>query len=217
MNPDVRALERNSLTGVFYVACLWITRLVYVNTLWILFTLLGICVLGFAPATAALFSVIRKWILGQQDFAVWRTFWLAYKREFMKANVLGWGYGLFIVLLYNNIQYYNTQSTLMTHFLWIVSLFMLMLSAVSLFYLFPVLVHYQLKIWQYVRSAMAVSLAFPLHTLLMVAGLLVFIVIFTWLPGLLVVFSMSVPAVWIMKVAAHAFQKVEQQQAQDHP
>lgn len=46
------------------------------------FTLLGLGVFGIMPATAALFAVMRKWIQGQDNVPVLKTFWQEYKGEF---------------------------------------------------------------------------------------------------------------------------------------
>ncbi|WP_084028990.1 YesL family protein [Bacillus sp. J33] len=63
-------------------------RLVYLNLLWIAFSLLGIVLFGFFPATAAMFSVVRKWIMGETDVRVFKEFWQTYRKEFWKANRL---------------------------------------------------------------------------------------------------------------------------------
>src|SRR5699024_8438852 len=46
----------------YYRFSVWTLRLAYVNFCWILFTLLGLVLFGFMPATAAMFSIVRKWI-----------------------------------------------------------------------------------------------------------------------------------------------------------
>ena len=67
----------------------WITRLMYVNLLWILFMLAGLIVMGVFPSTTAMFSVTRKWILGETDTPVFHTFWKAYKQNFLQSNLVG--------------------------------------------------------------------------------------------------------------------------------
>src|SRR5690625_7635570 len=74
----------------YYRFTVWVVRLVYVNLLWILFTVIGLGVLGIMPATAAMFAVVRKWLRGEDDFPIFTTYKDAYKEEFLKANLLGY-------------------------------------------------------------------------------------------------------------------------------
>ncbi len=81
----------------YYRICTWIMRMAYVNLLWVAFSLLGLGIFGFFPATAAMFVVIRKWLSSEQDIPVFKTFWNAFKTEFIKIN---------IYTLYNIIHIY---------------------------------------------------------------------------------------------------------------
>ena len=58
----------------------------YANALWVLFSLLGLIVLGIAPATVALFSITKDWAKKDWDQPVFQTFWQTYKTEFFRAN-----------------------------------------------------------------------------------------------------------------------------------
>lgn len=79
----------------FYSISEWVLRFAYVNVLWISFNLLGLIVFGFFPATIAMFTVVRKWVLKETDISVFNTFWFAYKKEFFKGNFLGFIISLF--------------------------------------------------------------------------------------------------------------------------
>ncbi len=80
-------MELTGLWGAFYRVSLIISKLAYVNVLWILFSLAGLILLGVAPATVALFSVTRAWARKEWDIPVFQTFWSVYKQEFWKASV----------------------------------------------------------------------------------------------------------------------------------
>src|SRR5690625_1946818 len=86
--------------GGFYTLANWIMRLAYVNILWIAFSLVGIIILGFFPATIGMFTVIRKWIQGDGDIPIFTTFWATYKKEFLKSNLLGLFLSLIGYILY---------------------------------------------------------------------------------------------------------------------
>ena len=57
----------------------WIMRLAVVNGLWILFSLFGLLVGGVFPATVAALGLSRKWILGEQEVKIWKTFKQIYR------------------------------------------------------------------------------------------------------------------------------------------
>ena len=58
----------------FYRAAEWISRLFLLNILWVVFTIVGLGIFGFGPATAAMFAIVRKWIITpQEDFPLFKT------------------------------------------------------------------------------------------------------------------------------------------------
>src|SRR5690625_2733437 len=71
-----------------YHFCAWLMRLAYLNVLWLAFSLLGLLIVGFAPATLAMFSVIRKWMMGEKEVAIFPLFWKSYREEFFRANII---------------------------------------------------------------------------------------------------------------------------------
>ncbi|MCI4139356.1 DUF624 domain-containing protein, partial [Bacillus vallismortis] len=69
--------------------CTCVMRLAYLNVLWLLFSLAGLVVFGFMPATAAMFSVTREWAKGNTDAPVFSFFFQAFKKEWRAAQILG--------------------------------------------------------------------------------------------------------------------------------
>lgn len=65
-------------------------RLVLVNVLAVLGTLLGGVVLGVLPALAAAASVLAAVTAGEPPESVGRAFWAEYRAGFRRANRLGW-------------------------------------------------------------------------------------------------------------------------------
>lgn len=70
----------------------WIWRLALVNLLWVGLTLAGGIVLGLFPATAAVYVVLRAWLVHpeQRDIPVAHAMVRAWRAVFWKANLLGW-------------------------------------------------------------------------------------------------------------------------------
>lgn len=93
-------MEHDGSLGRMLRFCEWIMRFAYTNLLWLFFTLLGLGVFGIMPATAALFAVMRKWIQGQDNVPVLKTFWQEYKGEFFRSNLLGAVLALIGVIIY---------------------------------------------------------------------------------------------------------------------
>ncbi|MCJ7843307.1 YesL family protein [Lederbergia sp. NSJ-179] len=186
----------------------WITRLAYLNILWILFSLGGLIVVGLFPATAATFAVARKWVMGQTDVAVFKTFWASYKKEFMKSNILGYLSTLVGYILYLDFVYLTVSPSNMTAILTIPFLIIGFIYVLTLFYVFPTFVHYDLKVLQVIKSSFFVMIINPLPTLTMLGGTLGIGFILWKFQGLAIFFSMSVLAVVIMMPAYHAFEKI---------
>ena len=64
----------------------WVIRLVYLNFLWIGFSLLGLGILGIFPATSALFSVLRKYFIKNERVKLLLNFIISIKRIFGKVT-----------------------------------------------------------------------------------------------------------------------------------
>ncbi len=124
--------------------CEWIMRFAYTNLLWLVFTLLGLGVFGVMPATAALFAVMRKWIQGQDNVPVLKTFWREYKAEFFRSNLIGAVLAIIGLIIYIDLAFIYPS-----HFLLHVLRFAIMifgfLFVSMLFYVFPLLVHFDWK------------------------------------------------------------------------
>ncbi|WP_186579637.1 YesL family protein [Aquibacillus kalidii] len=190
----------------------WITRLAYLNVLWIVFSLLGLVIFGLFPATAATFSVARNWITGKTDVAVFPSFWQAYKQEFVKSNLLGYvltvlGYILYLDFVFITVSPGRYVGLLAIPFLLITFLFIL-----TAFYAFPTFVYYEMKTFQVIKNAFFIMIMNPLPTLTMVIGSGGIIFILWTFQGLAIFFSISLLAVVIMMPAHRAFTKVSEKQ-----
>ncbi len=51
-----------------------------------------------------MFSVSRKWVQGDQEIPVVKTFWTSFKGRVMKANMYGWMTALAGIVLYGNYR-----------------------------------------------------------------------------------------------------------------
>ncbi|WP_050183397.1 YesL family protein [Domibacillus robiginosus] len=188
-----------------------IARLAYINVLWIAFTVLGLVIFGFMPATAAMFSVLRAQIRGKQDTTVFQHFWKVYRKEFVKSNVLGLLLSIPGWIIYIDLFVFNFGSTAgmqMLHAcLYIVGLLFLM----GLAFIFPLYVQYELKTTKYVGLAFLLVFAAPFRALLLlILGYGIFFFM-SKMPILIVFFlGSTVSSLWLM-ITLPAFQKIERQ------
>ncbi|MEK5036965.1 YesL family protein [Sporosarcina sp. FSL K6-3457] len=202
-------MQMTSVMASLSRACEWIWRLAYINLLWILFTTLGLILFGIAPATFAMFAVIRKWVMGEEEINVFQTFWKSYRSDFWKTNLLGWiliigGFILYIDFLFiGNFQ--GGYATLLSGLLILLSILYLVICV----YIFPVFSHYELKFFQYIKYAVHIGITSPLSTILIgICALAVYYVV-AFIPGITPFFSVSVLSYIIMRLAYHSFCKVE--------
>ncbi|MFS0654512.1 YesL family protein [Bacillus sp. 179-C3.3 HS] len=188
--------------------CEWVMRLSYTNLLWLLFTILGCGLFGFMPATTALFSVMRKWIQGHEQVKVFRTFWNVYREEFFRANLIGLVLLMIGVILYVDLAYIYPTSFLL-HVLRFAIYIFGFLFIVSLFYIFPLLAHYDWKKRLYLKFSLLLGISYLQYTLVMFAFTAILFVLFAYLPGIVPFFSMSILAYVQMWFAYQVFKKVE--------
>lgn len=196
-----------STTGRLFKVCEAISRLAYVNLLWILFTLLGLGFFGFIPATVSLFAITRKWVMGETDISVFSTFWKVFRQEFFKSNLLG--FSLFVIgyILYIDLAYLPIGGIL-TVLRWCLIIFGL-LFLVVLLYIFPLYVHYEWQNRLYIKFALLIGASYPHFTLMMLIGIATLYYIMITIPGLIPFFSMSVLSYIIMWSTYQVFQKIE--------
>ncbi|RBW70789.1 YesL family protein [Bacillus taeanensis] len=203
------SMQYSGLTGFLYRISEWSMRLAYVNLLWISFTLVGLVLFGLFPATAAMFAVIRKWVMGERDVPVFKTFYQAYKAEFLKINLFGYILAIIGYVLFIDYQFFDSMENSSLHLLSYLFLTLLIFYGLFLLYVFPVFVHYDIKTFQLIKNVFLVAISNPFSTVMMIVGsLLVFFITFSF-SGLFLFFSGSSLALLLMWSAYRAFIKIE--------
>lgn len=198
-------MEPRGLMGGFYRISEWIMRLSVINILWLicsipfLFFAWGILIstdvsqmysmliamavvapFTFFPATAAMFAVARKWVMGESDVALFKTFFRGYKENYKQSMLGGIIYTLLLVIMIVDFIVYREQMNLLSY-IFIAFLFLLV---VSLFNYFSMLVHYHMKTFQLLKNAVLITIGKPfrsLSTALMSGAVVYFSTKFTFL------------------------------------
>ncbi len=203
---------QTGLTGGLYRICEWMYRLAYLNLLWLLFTLMGFIILGLGPATVAMYSIMRKWLDGEDDFSVFPTFLSYYQSEFKQANIIGlvlFIVSLFIVIdtqligSFDGVILYIFFSSLIT-----VSILFLLV----MLYIFPLVVQYKNTTFQYFKSALILGVSFPVRTLVMLGSILSILFICFIFPAISFFYLGSGLSFITMFFTDHLFRKMNEKQ-----
>lgn len=160
-------MESSSWMGGLLRVCDWISKLAYLNLLWLGFTVLGFVIFGFAPATVAMFTILRKWIMGESYLSIFSLFWSVYKSEFKKANIL-WSCLLVSVLfMYVDWVLIHSMQGILHYMLLIFFVIAFIFILMITMYIFPVYVHFEGSVLHYFKSAILLGASFPGRTFLM--------------------------------------------------
>lgn len=179
--------------GGFYRISEWIMRLSVINILWVIcaipFFLLGLILLQsqtadqllqtlflmvivspftIFPSTAAMFAVARKWLTGEEDVPLLKTFFRGYKENFFQSMLGGFIYMLIGVILYTNFRFYGNQTGAFGVLRFLV-LSLTVILVISLFHFFSILTHMHMKLLQIVKNALLITIGNPIRSLSMVA------------------------------------------------
>jgi uncharacterized membrane protein YesL len=193
--------------------CEIVSRMAYVNLLWIIFTILGLGILGIMPATVGLFTVTRKWVMNEQDIPVFRTFWKTFRKEFIKANLLGGILFAIGYILYIDLTYLPSDG-LFVIVRWLLIVCAL-LYVIILLYIFPIYVQYEWKKRLYIKYALLLGASHPHYTLLMIIGIIALYYISITIQGLIPFFSVALLSYIVMWTAYQVMKRVEAGQSFD--
>jgi uncharacterized membrane protein YesL len=205
-------LEFRGVMGGIYRVTEWIMRIAGSNLLWLvcsspfLFFLLtkllivihggndGLSGYGMAilapftlfPATAALFTVVRKWVMGEADVSVTRTFFKGYKENYKQSMIGGIFYTLLLGIMIVDYTVYmvKMQNLQIVGIIMLVLLVLLMVS------------HYHLKTTTMIKNAILLTIIRPFRSFSTLVGAAVLILLttkFTWL----IIFGTAALIAWI--------------------
>ncbi|WP_175639355.1 YesL family protein [Metabacillus schmidteae] len=193
----------------------WTFHLFVLNLLWCLFSVLGLFAFGIFPATVAMFAVMRKLIMSQDDVPMVKLFWQTFKAEFLKSNLIGYLFSIGGFILYVNIRVLQQLDSNVINLAFIILTFILaFLYLLTYLYVFPVFVHFHLKTRDYIKYAFILSIGKPLQSVLMILTLCVALFLYIKLPGIIPVFGVSLFCYIIMKISVASFPAIDSSQYQ---
>ncbi|MDC3416872.1 YesL family protein [Aquibacillus salsiterrae] len=186
----------------------WITRLAWLNILWFMFSIFGLFVAGVFPATVATLGVARKWLKGDHELKVWKTFNQIYRQELVSANIIGWILAFFGGLLYFNYRVILQTQDKLPFYIPFAFYLLVFFYLIVVIWAFPLLVHFQAKWSQHMKNAIIIGLTKIQYTFF--AGIYVFAVFYFSLeyPGFIPFFTISLSALGWMWVTMRVFLKI---------
>lgn len=181
-------MEFKGAMGGLYRLTEWITRFATTNVLWVLcsspflfflitklllmsqqvtngaleanWAMATLAPLTLFPATSAMFTVVRKWVMGDSDIPIFRTYFSGFKQNYKQSLLGGLFYTLLTVVMYVDYTVYMTQFQSL-QMIGIVMLILLIILFVSMFNFFSMVVHYHMTIGQIIKNAILLTLFRP--------------------------------------------------------
>ena len=138
--------------------------------------------LTFFPSTSAMFAVARKWVTGETDAPLFKTFFKGYKENFKQSVFAGYIFSILSYILWIDFYFFNNQQGSFIAYIFIA---FLVLVYISMFNFFSMIVHYQMKTFQLIKNAFLISIGKPVRSfttaILASAVLYISVAHFTWL------------------------------------
>ncbi|WP_052255193.1 YesL family protein [Salinicoccus sp. YB14-2] len=195
-------MKTRNIYNVLYTVTDWMVKLGYLNILWASFTILGLGVFGLFPASFSVYAIVRKWLDGERNINLFKTFKTHYFKEFFITNLLGVITSILITLFALNIVFYTGFEHKVSDIL--MSLFgaLLIITITLALYLLPLFASVRLKFFDYFKAATYIIITHPVQALALLVFTPVYGMILLTLPFLIPFFSVSIFAVistWIVR------------------
>lgn len=198
--------------GLIYKILDWISTVTILNFFWILLTLLGGIIFGWAPATVAVMAVWRLRMRGHQDAPVVKTLWKEYRANFLPAN----GVGIVVVLAGASLIFYSFtlsqwEGIFMAIF-WMLFVFITVIYLIVLTFIFPVYIHYKIGFREYFKYAFAIGISHLHYVIMIVSATVVIFWASGFFPAIYVLFTFSLIFMFITRLSLIVFDKIEDRQ-----
>ncbi|WP_342574248.1 DUF624 domain-containing protein [Solibacillus sp. FSL K6-1781] len=191
----------------FYSFGVKLLKIIYLNFLWLFFSAIGLFAFGLFPATIALFTITRQFLL-DIDKPITRTFWEVYKNEWVRGN--GYAVISYIIVLILAIDFYAIYMFDSLLILLIPTFIIAFIIFGTLFFFFPVYVHFDLAFLPMIKQAFLFTITSPFTVILNALSIVLIYGIFNIMPGAIPLFAGSVVSLFVMKFSLRSFKKIEQ-------
>ncbi|SEB76808.1 DUF624 domain-containing protein [Paenibacillus sp. GP183] len=232
-------MEFKGVMGGFYRISEWIMRLSVINLLWIICSipvfLLGLLSLTspvegallsslpflavlapftLFPATAAMFTVARKWVTGDGDVPLLKTFFRGYKENYVQSMIGGLLFVIIFVIIYVNYHFYMGQTGTLRLLSVLFIAFTFIITA-SMFNFFSIMVHLHMKIFQIIKNSILITIGNPINSVVLIIcnGVILYVSLFKF-TFLIPFFMGSLMAAFSFWQFHRSFQRLQTKQEQ---
>lgn len=183
---------------------------VILNLLWIGGTILGGVILGWAPSTVALLTIMRDKIRHTESgSSTVKRFFKLYKSEFKNANYIGIIITILFAMSYINKKNFDLQPEFIFSVFSIISTCIMIFLLGICLYVFPLYVHYNMPMKQYITKAATFLVLRPVVTILLALWCWLIFSGVHLMPGLIPVLLFSVFAYGNMAITYQFFMRNE--------
>ncbi|RDW20672.1 YesL family protein [Oceanobacillus chungangensis] len=188
----------NSITSGIFAGFDWFMRIVKLNILWLLSCFVGLFVVGLFPATAAAVAVTNEWVKGNADVSIWNTYKEAFKKYFLKSQVIGYSFAMVYLILIVDIRLFLSFDN---HLIWDVMIIafsiLLFLVLVVNLYMLPMMIEQGLGLKELIQKAFFTGAAYIHLTIINLIGVLAIGLITFRYPAALIFLSGGGGILWL--------------------
>lgn len=191
-------------------AMIWLSDMLQIQMLWILFTVLGLGFVGFFPSTLAMFSMMRDRIYKDEKLNYPKRFSEEFKANLIRGNILGYALLAISVLLIVYFRMtFNIDNRFSTIFVFLGYGLVILFGLLTL-YIFPVYAHFDFGFLEILRHSVVFMVSVPFMTIAMAALVVMFVITFERLLILVPFVSFAILAYGITYFAQLAFKALTQ-------
>ncbi|WP_458353349.1 YesL family protein [Peribacillus frigoritolerans] len=205
-------MQLNTFMICLDVGFLWLSRLAFLNLLWMVFSAAGLFIFGVFPATMATMAICKKWLHGEEDIKIFREFLAFYKESFVAANKIGLAFTGVSYILYLNFLVINANGANIVFIaaFYAITFFVLITAT----HIMPIYVYEKSSFVFLVRKAFIVSLLNIHFSLaILISQSAIYYLLFSY-PASVLFFLGSALAMIQMWLAVRSFHRLEKKSNQ---
>ncbi|WP_233096655.1 DUF624 domain-containing protein [Fictibacillus halophilus] len=182
-----------------YVFADWFVRLLVLNLLWVVLTVIGLGIFGWLPATLTVIYILKNWLYQKTQVRSIKSYGKVYMVHLKKSQGLNAAFLIFGLVAYMDFFFFVDQSPMIASiglgFLMSVCLALLVL----LLYVLPIYSEPDVGLRFALKLGLSIGMQQWGRTLLTCLGLMLLIGIYYVRIDILLCFGMSLTLLWVLK------------------
>ena len=187
------------LMSYVYVFADWFVRLLVLNLLWVVLTVIGLGIFGWLPATLTVIYILKNWLHQKAPVRSIKSYGKVYMVHLKKSQGLNAALLIFGLVAYMDFFFFVNQSPMIASiglgFLMSVCLALLVL----LLYVLPIYSEQDVGLRFALKLGLSIGMQQWGRTLLTCLGLMLLIGIYYVRIDILLCFGMSLTLLWVLK------------------